>query len=214
MRRCLSDPGDSGRGHERSPTYVAQIINRVTSPSTSGERDVPNYFTKGAHQATLDPLARKGLKVGLFMWSDNGSPGVRHSGNPNFTQLLQPLLCSRTTGPLYRGTGASVSTPGPKASLSGVYLVACLLVLLWRSQRQRHALVMGHPSCQVCFYAPPACCCFGTWNSRSVFIPSYTKPQGAVGLVKGAFHHRGLHACAPASLHRHWGLVGRGFNRA
>jgi ferredoxin len=52
-------------------SYVAQIINRDTVAVRRPEKEtLPKLFYKGAHQATLDPLAARRPEGGLFMWSE------------------------------------------------------------------------------------------------------------------------------------------------
>jgi len=76
-------------------SYVAQIVNRDTVAVRRPEKEtLPKLFYKGAHQATLDPLAAKRPEGGLFMWSEQQEgAGFVTSGNPNFNNSS----ASRTT---------------------------------------------------------------------------------------------------------------------
>ena len=50
---------------------------------------LPKLFYKGAHQATLDPLAARRPEGGLFMWSEQQEIAEQVvSGNPNLQQQL------------------------------------------------------------------------------------------------------------------------------
>ena len=52
-------------------SYVAQIVNREPVTVRRPEKEtLPKLFYKGAHQATLDPLAARRPEAGLFMWSE------------------------------------------------------------------------------------------------------------------------------------------------
>ncbi len=63
---------------------VAQIVGRdVVSVRRPEKETKPKLFYKGAHQATLDPLAARRPPNGLFMWSEQGRlPGQVTSGHP------------------------------------------------------------------------------------------------------------------------------------
>src|ERR1044072_2651395 len=65
---------------------VAQYVGReVTEVRRPEKETLPKVFYKGAHQATLDPLAAKRPEGDLFMWSEQktGAETV-NSGNPSF----------------------------------------------------------------------------------------------------------------------------------
>jgi ferredoxin len=74
-------------------SYVAQIINRDTVAVRRPEKEtLPKLFYKGAHQATLDPLAAKRPEGGLFMWSEQQEgAGYVTSGNPNFNNSFDSV---------------------------------------------------------------------------------------------------------------------------
>jgi len=65
-------------GDLRDPTSrVAQIVHREPVTVRRPEKDTqPKLFYRGAHQATLDPLAARRPDGGLYMWSEQGTgPG-------------------------------------------------------------------------------------------------------------------------------------------
>jgi Fe-S-cluster-containing dehydrogenase component/formate-dependent nitrite reductase membrane component NrfD len=70
----LDDPGSK----------VARIVQREPVTVRRPEKETrPKLFYKGAHQATLDPLAARRPDGGLFMWSEQGSlPHQVPSGHP------------------------------------------------------------------------------------------------------------------------------------
>ncbi len=74
-------------GDLNDPTSaVAQIVERDAVAVRRPEKGtLPKLFYKGAHQATLDPLAARRPDGGLFMWSEQVAGGQRvvsgHRGN-------------------------------------------------------------------------------------------------------------------------------------
>jgi len=63
---------------------VARIVGREAVAVRRPEKATrPKLFYRGAHQATLDPLAARRPEGGLFMWSEQGrGPGQVTSGSP------------------------------------------------------------------------------------------------------------------------------------
>ena len=59
-------------GDMNDPTSkVAGIVNREVVAVRRPEKDTrPKLFYKGAHAATLDPLASRRPSGGIFMWSE------------------------------------------------------------------------------------------------------------------------------------------------
>ena len=64
---------------------VARIVGREAVAVRRPEKATrPKLFYRGAHEATLDPLAAGRPDGGLFMWSEQGrGPGLVTSGSPN-----------------------------------------------------------------------------------------------------------------------------------
>jgi Fe-S-cluster-containing dehydrogenase component/formate-dependent nitrite reductase membrane component NrfD len=64
---------------------VAQIVNRDAVSVRRPEKDTqPKLFYKGAHQATLDPIAARRPEGRLFLWSEQGrQPNQVTSGHPD-----------------------------------------------------------------------------------------------------------------------------------
>jgi Fe-S-cluster-containing dehydrogenase component/formate-dependent nitrite reductase membrane component NrfD len=65
-------------------SLVARIVGREPVTVRRPEKATrPKLFYRGAHQATLDPLAARRPTGGLFMWSEQGDgPGHVTSGSP------------------------------------------------------------------------------------------------------------------------------------
>jgi Fe-S-cluster-containing dehydrogenase component len=64
---------------------VAQIVGRDAVTVRRPEKETkPKLFYKGAHQATLDPIAARRPTGGIFMWSEQGRlPDQVSSGHPS-----------------------------------------------------------------------------------------------------------------------------------
>ena len=77
-------------------SYVSQIINREAVAVRRPEKEtLPKLFYKGAHQATLDPLAARRPDGGLFMWSEQQESSHQVvSGNPNYNNSSAAALLS------------------------------------------------------------------------------------------------------------------------
>src|SRR4051812_3550276 len=69
---------------------VAQMVNRdVVTVRRPEKQTRPKLFYKGAHEATLDPLAAARPGGGLFMWSEQGPAGRKRAGaNSSAAALL------------------------------------------------------------------------------------------------------------------------------
>jgi len=93
---------------------VAEIINREPVTVRRPEKGTrPGVFYKGAHQATLDPLAARRPDGGLFAWAtqDPGhDPGHVAAGHP-----VPRRCCPTTSATTPPGAGGSACTPGPRA---------------------------------------------------------------------------------------------------
>src|SRR5437899_8846618 len=112
-------------------SYVAQIVNREPVNVRRPEKETyPKLFYKGAHQATLDPLAAKRPDGGIFMWSEQG--GGVGSGHPGFANNVAAAMLSYDV-PHRAPWGWPVSLYiWTKAIAAGSYLVAASLVFLGR----------------------------------------------------------------------------------
>jgi Fe-S-cluster-containing dehydrogenase component/formate-dependent nitrite reductase membrane component NrfD len=76
--------GDLNDGTSRVSETVGRDIVAVRRPEKETR---PKLFYKGAHQATLDPIAAKRPAGGIFLWSEQGSVPHQvtsgHPGQPN-----------------------------------------------------------------------------------------------------------------------------------
>ncbi|HEX8351397.1 MAG TPA: 4Fe-4S dicluster domain-containing protein, partial [Pyrinomonadaceae bacterium] len=111
---------------------VAHYVNREAVEVRRPEKETrPKVFYKGAHQATLDPLAARRPGGGLFMWSEQKQDAATvNSGNPAFTNTsAAALLAYDVPHSLPWDWRVSLYT-WTKGIAAGAYLVAALLTLL------------------------------------------------------------------------------------
>jgi Fe-S-cluster-containing dehydrogenase component/Ni/Fe-hydrogenase subunit HybB-like protein len=110
-------------------SYVAQIVNREAVNVRRPEKEtLPKLFYKGAHQATLDPLAARRPEAGLFMWSEQRQSSEHVvSGNPTFSNTSAAALLSYDVAHSIPWDWRVSLYTWTKGIASGVYLVAALL---------------------------------------------------------------------------------------
>src|SRR5437588_236773 len=112
-------------------SYVAQIINREPVNVRRPEKEtLPKLFYKGAHQATLDPLAARRPEAGLFMWSEQQQSSEHVvSGNPTYNNTSAAALLSYDVAHSIPWDWRVSLYTWTKGIVSGVYLVAAFLLL-------------------------------------------------------------------------------------
>ena len=121
----VGDLGDSG-------SRVAQMVGREPVAVRRPEKETrPKLFYRGAHQATLDPLAARRPEGGIFMWSEQ-LQGGHHvvSGHPapaNSSAAAVLAYDVAHTAPWDWRVSLYTLTKGIAA---GAYLVPLLLLLL------------------------------------------------------------------------------------
>jgi formate-dependent nitrite reductase membrane component NrfD len=173
-----------------SDSYVAQIINRDNVAVRRPEKEtLPKLFYKGAHQATLDPLAARRPEGGLFMWSEQqeGS-GYVTSGNPNFNNSSAAALLSYDVAHSIPWDWRVSLYTWTKGIASGVYLVACLLVFLsWFNVGNNPIWLWATPIISGGFLAITGALLLWDLEHPERFYLIFTRPQWRSWLVKGAF---------------------------
>src|SRR5437899_6747997 len=113
---------------------VTQIRGREAVAVRRPEKEThPKLFYKGAHQATLDPIAARRPEGGIFLWSEQG--GLPHqvvSGHPAQASNVAAAMLAYDV-PHRAPWGWPVSLyVWTKAIAAGSYLVAASLVFLGR----------------------------------------------------------------------------------
>jgi Fe-S-cluster-containing dehydrogenase component/formate-dependent nitrite reductase membrane component NrfD len=172
-----------------SDSYVAQIINRDTVAVRRPEKEtLPKLFYKGAHQATLDPLAARRPEGGLFMWSEQ-QEGAEYvtSGNPNFNNSSAAALLSYDVAHSIPWDWRVSLYTWTKGIASGVYLVACLLILLGALNVNNPIWLWATPILSGGFLAITGLLLIWDLEHPERFHLIFTRPQWRSWLVKGAF---------------------------
>src|SRR5437870_4989542 len=170
-------------------SYVAQIVNREAVNVRRPEKEtLPKLFYKGAHQATLDPLAARRPDGGLFMWSEqqeNSSQVV--SGNPNYNNSSAAALLSYDVAHAIPWDWKVSLYTWTKGIASGVYLVAAFLLLFGVLNPNDPLWLWVTPIVSGAFLAITGLLLIWDLEHPTRFYLIFTKPQWQSWLVKGAF---------------------------
>ncbi|MDX6693610.1 MAG: hypothetical protein QOF02_1213 [Blastocatellia bacterium] len=175
---------------------VAQIVNREAVNVRRPEKEtLPKLFYKGAHQATLDPLAATRPEGGLFMWSEQREgPQWVVSGHPQQgNSSAAALLAYDVPHAIPWDWRVSLYT-WTKGIAAGVYLVPLLLVIV--NLLNPAAPLIDESGAIWLWVAPVVAGAFLAvtgglliWDLEhpSRFYMIFTRPQWRSWLVKGAF---------------------------
>jgi Fe-S-cluster-containing dehydrogenase component/formate-dependent nitrite reductase membrane component NrfD len=210
---------------------VAQIVNREPVAVRRPEKGtLPKLFYRGAHQATLDPLAARRPPGGLFMWSQQGGGGKAGaqvtSGHPGAANSSAAALLAYDVphaAPWDWRVSLYTLTKGIAA---GVYLVALLLLAPGFTNAQVNRFTNPVPMTWVVIW------CMGVpllgglslvvtgglliWDLEHPrrFFLIFTRPQWRSWLVRGGFLIAGygvvlaLHVVATFTFHHsEWALM-------
>ncbi|HSB61955.1 MAG TPA: 4Fe-4S dicluster domain-containing protein, partial [Vicinamibacteria bacterium] len=176
----LNDPG----------SRVARIAGREAVAVRRPEKDTrPKLFYKGAHQATLDPLAARRPEGGLFMWSEQGRlPDQVTSGAPSGfgTSSAAALLSYDVPHRAPWDWRVSLYT-WTKGIAAGAYLVPLALVLLGLASPGSRLWLWAAPILGGAFLAATGALLLGDLERPERFHLIFTRPQRRSWLVKGAF---------------------------
>ncbi len=196
---------------------VAGIINREVVAVRRPEKDTrPKLFYKGAHSATLDPLAARRPTGGIFMWSEQagrleGSTVTSGVASTSSATAEGPFDASTwlSAGKL-RDRGGARTTSSAAAVLSydiphnrpwdwrvsaytwtkgiasGVYLVAALLVMRGRLATTTPLWEIGVPVICAIFLAITGALLIWDLKQPKRFYYMFLRPQWKSWLVRGA----------------------------
>jgi Fe-S-cluster-containing dehydrogenase component/formate-dependent nitrite reductase membrane component NrfD len=170
-------------------SYVAHIVNREPVAVRRPEKEtLPKLFYKGAHQATLDPLAARRPEGGLFMWSEQQeNSGQVVSGNPNYNNSSAAALLSYDVAHVIPWDWRVSLYTWTKGIASGVYLVAALLVLFGYLSVNNSIWLWATPIISGIFLAITGALLIWDLEHPERFYLIFTRPQWRSWLVKGAF---------------------------
>jgi Fe-S-cluster-containing dehydrogenase component len=113
-------------------SLVAHYVNREAVQVRRPEKEtLPKLFYKGAHQATLDPLAARRPEGGLFMWAEQktGADTV-NSGSPSLANTSAAALLSYDVPHSIPWDWRVSLYTWTKGVAAGVYLVHALVIIL------------------------------------------------------------------------------------
>jgi len=170
-------------------SYVGQIINREAVNVRRPEKEtLPKLFYKGAHQATLDPLAARRPEAGLFMWSEQQqSPEHVVSGNPTYNNSSAAALLSYDVAHSIPWDWRVSLYTWTKGIAAGVYLVAALLVLAGFLRADSLLWMWVTPVVSGAFLGITGLLLIWDLEHPARFYMIFTRPQWRSWLVKGAF---------------------------
>src|SRR5205809_897453 len=170
-------------------SYVGQIINREAVNVRRPEKEtLPKLFYKGAHQATLDPLAARRPEAGLFMWSEQQQDSEHVvSGNPTYNNSSAAALLSYDVAHSIPWDWRVSLYTWTKGIASGVYLVAALLVLFGYMNGLSPLWLWVGPIVSGAFLAITGGLLLWDLEHPARFYMIFTRPQWKSWLVKGAF---------------------------
>ncbi|HEY0005243.1 MAG TPA: 4Fe-4S dicluster domain-containing protein [Pyrinomonadaceae bacterium] len=186
---------------------VAEIVNREPVNVRRPEKEtLPKLFYKGAHQATLDPLAARRPPGGLYMWSEQKEDRETvASGNPLYQNSSAAALLSYDVPHAIPWDWRVSLYTWTKGISSGAYLVSILLLAFQLMYGLTEA-VPGSP--QEMLDWPLAASPFWLWSTPVIsgvflavtgglliwdlehptrFYMIFTRPQWRSWLVRGAF---------------------------
>lgn len=170
-------------------SYVSQIVNREVIAVRRPEKEtLPKLFYKGAHQATLDPLAARRPEGGLFMWSEqqeNSSQVV--SGSPNYSNSSAAALLSYDVAHAIPWDWKVSLYTWTKGIAAGVYLISALLVLFGFLRDQSVLWLWATPVLSGAFLAITGGLLIWDLEHPERFYLIFTRQQWRSWLVKGAF---------------------------
>jgi Fe-S-cluster-containing dehydrogenase component/formate-dependent nitrite reductase membrane component NrfD len=168
---------------------VAQIVNREAVNVRRPEKEtLPKLFYKGAHQATLDPLAARRPAGGLFMWSEQyETRETVVSGNPYFTNTSAAALLSYDVSHSVPWDWRVSLYTWTKGIAAGAYLIPLLFVLFGLMEADNPLWLWGAPVLAGAFLAVTGALLIWDLEHPERFLLIFTRPQWRSWLVKGAF---------------------------
>lgn len=170
-------------------TKVAQIINREPVAVRRPEKEtLPKLFYKGAHHATLDPLAAKRPSGGLFMWSEQTEgPGYVVSGSPDYSNTSAAALLSYDVPHTIPWDWRVSLYTWTKGIAAGAYLVPLLLTVFGLLSEASPLWRWVAPVLSGVFLAATGGLLLWDLEHPARFYLIFTRPQWRSWLVKGAF---------------------------
>lgn len=168
---------------------VAKIIHRDATSVRRPEKGTnPKLHYKGAHQATLDPLAARRPDGGLFMWSEQGK-GAHEvgAGNPRPTSSSAAALLSYDIPHKAPWDGRVSAYTWTKSIAAGAYLVGALAALLGAISWTGSLWTAAVPIVAMVFLAATGGLLIWDLEHPGRFPLIFLRPQWKSWLVRGGF---------------------------
>src|SRR5688572_29048139 len=168
-------------------SLVARIVQRdVVAVRRPEKETLPKVFYRGAHQATLDPLAARRPPGGLFMWSEQGAGGVS-SGHPGAANSSAAALLAYDVPHRAPWDWRVSLYTWTKGIAAGVYLIGALLVLLGVLPERAALWQWGVPIVGLTFLAVTGLVLIADLAHPGRFYMIFTRAHWRSWLVRGAF---------------------------
>jgi Fe-S-cluster-containing dehydrogenase component/formate-dependent nitrite reductase membrane component NrfD len=176
--------GDLNDGTSRVAEAVGRDVVAVRRPQ---KETLPKLFYKGAHQATLDPIAARRPPGGIFLWSEQGSlPSGVTSGHPVAPNYAMPSVLAYDV-PRRAPWDFRVSLYAwTKGVAAGAWLVPALLVLAGALAPGSPLWAWAAPVVAGVFLAATAALLVADLDRPERFYMVLTRPQWRSWLARGA----------------------------
>jgi Fe-S-cluster-containing dehydrogenase component/formate-dependent nitrite reductase membrane component NrfD len=167
---------------------AAQIVNRQPVEVRRPEKETrPKVFYRGAHQATLDPLAARRPEGGLFMWSEQPAGGQEiTSGHPKRPNTSAEALLSYDVAHRVPWDWRVSLYTWTKGVATGTFLAAVFLALTGRLAFGSPAYRLALPLLAGSFLALTGLILIWDLEHPLRFLYIFTRPQWRSWLVRGA----------------------------
>jgi len=166
---------------------VAEIVQREPVTVRRPEKATrPKLFYKGAHQATLDPLAARRPPGGIFLWSEQprGAHGVT-AGHPDRANSSAAAILAYDVAHAAPWDWRVSLYTWTKGMASGAYLVALGLVLFEAVTTASPLWRWGAPLVAAFFLALTGALLIWDLEHPERFYMIFTRPQWKSWLVRG-----------------------------
>ncbi len=169
---------------------VAQVIGREAVNVRRPEKETrPGVYYKGAHQATLDPLAARRPDGGLFAWATQGPPGPQavpagHPGRP--ASSAAALLSYDVPHQAPWGWRVSVYT-WTKSIAAGSFAVPAVLAMAGLMSWATAAVRWAAPVLALSFLAVTGLLLITDLKHPARFYLIFTRRHWRSWLVRGSF---------------------------
>jgi formate-dependent nitrite reductase membrane component NrfD len=197
--------GDLNDGTSRVSETVGRDVVAVRRPEKETQ---PKLFYKGAHHATLDPIAARRPTGGIFLWSEQGSVPHQvtsgHPGTPN--NAAAAILAYDVPHRAPWDWRVSLYT-WTKSIAAGAWLVPALLLLAGRLAPEGALWTWASPVVAAFFLALTGALLVADLSHPARFYMVLTRPQWRSWLARGGVI-LSLYG-AVLALHVLGGLLGR-----